>query len=122
MISIHPGTCLLGSVDSRDAKPDRTGAVDDSSQQKTGPESASLLNRIAHRSNEFKLIPAVADGGDTGREIDRAPLHLLEMSMHVPEPGKQELSFRINDVCVFRNFHLAARTDSHDDTVVDDDC
>ena len=82
----------------------------------------TLSYSVAYCGDELKFVAAVAYGGYARGQIDRSPLHLFEVRMHVPETGKQELSFRINDVCVFRNFHFAARTDSHYETLVDDDC
>jgi hypothetical protein len=87
VVAIDPLPCLLGSIGARHSDSHWAGAVDKACEEKARTKAASLGNRVAHGFYEFKFVAAIADGGDTGGEIDWPPLDLLEVCMHVPKSG-----------------------------------
>ena len=74
----------------------RAGAIDNAGEQKTRSEAAALCDGVAYGSDEFKLVTAIADRRNPGREINWSPLNLLEMRVHVPEAGENSFAVRID--------------------------
>ena len=70
-------------------------------------EAAALRDGVAHGGDEFEFVAAVAHRGDAGRQIDRSPLDLLEVGVHVPEAGQNGFAVSIDDVRVLGNLYLA---------------
>src|SRR5215472_2214414 len=119
MVTIYPLAGLVGCIDALDTESQRPGSIDDSSEQQTRTETAILRNGIAHRSDEFEFVAAVAHCGYTGGEIDGSPLDLFEVRVHVPEAREQESPCRVNDVGVFRNLYFGSWADGFDASVFD---
>ena len=121
VISIGPHARLLGGIHPFDANGHRSRAIHDSGQKQTWTKAAALGDGIAHRGNEFQLVAAVAHRGDSGREINWSPLDLLEMGMHIPQPGQDGFALCVHDLCAMRDFHFGPWTRCDDASFVNHD-
>ena len=81
----------------------------------------AVRDGVADRGDEFEFVAAIAHRRNSRGEIDRAPLDLLKVSVHVPEAGENGLAMRIDDIRVLGNLHLRSRTNRNDASVVDHD-
>ena len=55
---------------------------------------SARFDAMASRSarDELELVPHVADGGHPGAEVDRRPLDLRDVRVHVPQAGHERLA------------------------------
>ncbi len=75
-------------------------------------------NGIARGDNKFPFIPYIARRCDTGGKIDRSPLHLLEMRVHLPQSRQHTLAMRIDNLRAFRNRNVGRRSRRRDLSVL----
>ncbi len=74
-------------------------------------ESLAAVHRVSHGGDELEFVAYVADSCNARREVNRSPLHLLVMSVHIPQAGNDVLSGNVNTLSIRRNFYFVARTD-----------
>ena len=99
----------------------RTGAVNKAGKQEARPERALRRDSVSQNRDELELVPHVADGRDPRRQIDRGPLDLRDMGVHVPEAGHQRLPRHVNRRHIVWNRDRRARADVGDAAVPNDD-
>src|SRR5271154_6660352 len=119
VIFVGPHARLFGRVHASDAKSQWPGAVHDSSEQQARTEATALRNSVAHSSDKFEFIAAIANGCGARSEVDWPPFDLLKMRVHVPKPGEDRFAARVNFGSAFRNLHLFARPGSDDLSLFD---
>src|SRR5579862_6619448 len=105
MVLVGPLAGLFWSVDALNAQCHRAGTIDDSGQQESRAKPTALGNGVTNRGYEFKFVAAIAHRGHSSRQINRAPLDLFEVSVHVPEAGQKKFAFSIDHVGVFRDLY-----------------
>src|SRR5580704_14633792 len=108
VITLNPLLRIVGSVNTLHADCGGTVAVDHASREDSRPETAPFADRITDGGNEFKFVAAVAHGGCAGGQVDRPPLDLFEVRVHVPEAGKDRLTLDIDHLGVGWNPYFGA--------------
>src|SRR5580704_12018325 len=111
VVTLHPRLGIGGRVHARDPDRIRAIAVDDPGQQHVWTESLAAVHRIPHRCDELEFVAYVAHGGDARSQVNRPPLHLLIVSVHIPQSWDDELSRNVNTLCIRWHFHFVALAD-----------
>ena len=102
-----------------DAYRERSGAVYHTRGQNAGTESLPPRDGVSDGGNKLKFVAAIANGRHAGGQIDRAPFHLFEVGMHVPQSRKDGLAPRIHNFRSCRHADLGARAYRGDSSMVD---
>ena len=82
-----------------------------------GPSALPLFTASRTWVMKSILVAHIAHRGDARREIDRSPLHLLVMRVHVPQAGNDVLAGTSMRCASGGNLHVLARTDCDNLTV-----
>src|SRR5262249_61242690 len=78
-------------------------AVHEAGEENGRTQSLAFFDRVADGADEVELVAAVAHGRHAGGEIERSPLDLLEMGVHVPETGEDRLPLHVDPAGARRN-------------------
>ncbi len=96
-------------------------AVDDAGQQHVRPQRLAAVHGIPYLGDEVELIADVPHCGNSRSQVDRSPLHLLEVCVHIPQPGDDVLAGDVDALRAFWNLDAAARANGYDLTATGDD-
>ena len=88
VIAPHPGDALLGRAGAGEADAGGSVTIDDAGGEEPRPDALAAVEHLARAEEEVELVADIARGGDAGGEVDRSPLHLGVVGVHLPEAGQ----------------------------------
>jgi hypothetical protein len=110
VVALHPHLRIGGRIHACNPDCIRAISVHDSRQQHVWAESLAAVHRVSHGGDELEFVAYITDGCNARRQVNRPPLHLLVMSVHIPQAGNDVFTGDVNTLGIRRNFYFFART------------